>query len=62
MLLTFARISAGGVTVFVLISPDWKYLRSGLMSSLSGLSLAETMFASANVAIEDDSAVEFALK
>ena len=47
---------------FVLISPDWKYLRSGLMSSLSGLSLAETMFASANVAIEDDSAVEFALK
>ena len=32
------------------------------MSSLRGLPLFETMFASANVAIELDSAVKFALK
>ena len=52
--LIFARISAGGVVVLVLISPDWAYFRSGATSSESGLSLAETMFASANVAIELD--------
>ena len=57
-----ARTSAGGVVVFVLISPYWLYLRSGAISSESGLSPAETMLASAYVAIDDDSAVKFALK
>ena len=57
-----ARISAGGVTVFVLISPDCEYFLSGSISAESGLSLAETMFASAYVAIDEDSAVKLALK
>ena len=59
---TRASTSAGSPATRELISPDCAYLRSGAMSSLRGLSLRETMFASANVAMELDSAVKFALK